>query len=72
MTALAIRLRLGIPQAKIDLRRLAACRDDLGPEQFTALLTQATGDTGQAQTITSLLDQLDAAAPPEQRSKAHE
>ena len=70
--ALAIRLRLGIPQAMIDLRRLAACRDDLGQEQFTALLTQATGDTGQAQTIMSLLDQLDAAATPGQRGQAEE
>jgi len=70
--ALAIRLRLGIPQAMIDLRRLAACRDDLGQEQFTALLTQATGDTGQAQTIMSLLDQLDATATPGQRGQAEE
>ncbi len=57
VTALAIRLRLGTPQAAINLRRLAALRDDLGPEQFTALLGQATGDTGQAETIISLLDQ---------------
>ena len=53
----------------IDLRCLAALRDDLGPEQFAALLTQATGDTGQAQTIMSLLDQFDAdpaQGPPDQ------
>jgi tetratricopeptide (TPR) repeat protein len=72
VTALAIRLRLGIPQVVIDLRCLAACREDLGPKQFTALLTQATGDTGQAGTITSLLDQLDAAATPGQRDQAEE
>jgi len=72
VTALAIRLRLGVPQAIVDLRRLAACRDDLGPEQFTALLTQATGDTGQAQTIMSLLDRLDAAGPQGQRDQLEE
>ena len=68
VTALAIRLRLGIPWARIDLRRLAAYRDDLDPEQFTTLLTQATSDIGQAQTIISLLDQLDASAPQEQQT----
>jgi tetratricopeptide (TPR) repeat protein len=72
VTALTIRLRLGIPQAMIDLRRLAACSEDLGPEQFTALLTQATGDTSQAGAITSLLDQLHAATPPGQRDQTEE
>ena len=72
VTALAIRLRLGIPWARIDLRRLAAYRDDLDPEQFTTLLTQATSDIGQAQTIISLLDQLDASAPQEQHDLAEE
>ena len=62
-TALAIRLRLGTPQAAFDLRRLAAHRVDIDPTQFTTLLIQATGDTGQAETIMSLLDQLDAATP---------
>ena len=42
--ALAIRLRLGIPQAMNNLRRLAAYRRELGPEPFTGLLTQAAGD----------------------------
>ena len=57
--ALAIRLRLGVPQAVIDLRRLAAYRRELGAEPFTSLLAQAAGDTDLAETITSLLDQLD-------------
>jgi len=59
--ALAIRLRLGVPQAVIDLRRLAACRRELGAEPFTGQLAQAAGDTELADTITSLLDQADAA-----------
>ncbi len=59
--ALTIRLRLGVPQAVNNLRRLAAHHGELGPERFTGLLSQATGDASAAQTITSLLDQLDAA-----------
>jgi tetratricopeptide (TPR) repeat protein len=59
--ALTIRLHLGVPQAAIDLRRLAALRSQAGPERFTGLLAQATGDTDLAGTITSLLDQLDVA-----------
>ena len=59
--ALAIRLQLGVPQAVIDLRRLAAHRRELGAEPFTGLLAQATDDTDLADTITSLLDQVDAA-----------
>ena len=59
--ALAIRLRLGVPQAVNNLRRLAAYRRELGPEPFTGLLAQAAGDTDLAETITSLLDQVDAA-----------
>jgi tetratricopeptide (TPR) repeat protein len=61
MKALAIRLRLGIPQAVDDLRRLATYRSELGPERFTSLLTQATSDTGLAEAIASQLGQLDAA-----------
>ena len=61
MRALAIRLQLGVPQAVIDLRRLAACRRELGAEPFTGLLAQAAGDTDLAEMITSLLDQVDAA-----------
>jgi tetratricopeptide (TPR) repeat protein len=57
--ALAIRLRLGVPQAAIDLRHLAAHRRELGAEPFTRLLSQAVGNTDLADTITSLLDQVD-------------
>jgi integrase/recombinase XerD len=59
--ALAIRLRLRVPQAMDDLRRLAAHRRQLGPESFTGLLTQAADDADLTETLTSLLDQLDAA-----------
>jgi tetratricopeptide (TPR) repeat protein len=61
--ALAIRLRLGqgIPRAMYSLRRLAAYRRELGPEPFTGLLAQAAGDTHLTETITSLLDLVDAA-----------
>jgi hypothetical protein len=59
--ALAIRLRLGVPQTVTNLRRLAALRSDLGPEQLTGLLDQAADATGQAEPITSLLGQPDAA-----------
>ena len=60
--ALAIRLRLGVPQAVNNLRRLAAHRRELGPEPFTSLLAQAADDTHLTETITSLLDQVDDAA----------
>ena len=59
--ALAIRLQLGVPQAVNNLRRLVAYRRELGAEPFTGLLAQATEDTELAETITSLLDQVDAA-----------
>ena len=59
--ALAIRLQLGVPQAVNNLRRLAACRRELGTEPFTGLLARAAGDTKLAGTITSLLDQVDTA-----------
>ena len=45
MKALAIRLRLGVPQAVNNLRRLAAYRRELGAERFTSLLSQATSDS---------------------------
>jgi tetratricopeptide (TPR) repeat protein len=57
--ALEIRLRLGVPQAVIDLRHLAAHRRELGAGPFTSLLTQAAASTDLADTITSMLDQLD-------------
>ena len=59
--ALAIRLRLGVPQAAKNLRRLATDRRELGAEPFARLLTQAAGSTDLAETITSLLDQLEKA-----------
>jgi tetratricopeptide (TPR) repeat protein len=51
MKALAIRLRLGIPQARNDLYRLAAHRRELSPEQFKSLLSQATSDAELADVI---------------------
>ena len=58
--ALAIRLGLGVPQAAIDLRRLATHRTALSAGSFTRMLTEAAG-AGEAQKIVSLLDQLEAA-----------
>ena len=57
--ALVIRLRLGVPEVEVNLRRLAAYRRELGAESFTSLLTQAADDTDLAERITSLLDRLD-------------
>jgi tetratricopeptide (TPR) repeat protein len=59
LKALAIRLRLGVPEAIINLRRLAACRRELGLEPFTTLLAQAVDNSKLVETITSLLDELD-------------
>jgi hypothetical protein len=59
--ALVIRLRLAVPQAVIDPCRLAAYRNELGPERFGSLLAQATGDANQAETIMSLLGKLSPA-----------
>jgi tetratricopeptide (TPR) repeat protein len=57
--ALAIRLRLGVPLAMNDLRRLAEYRLELGTGPFTSLLTQTANSTNLAEAITSLLDQMD-------------
>jgi len=57
--ALAIRLHLGVPQAEIDLRRVAVHRRELGTGPFARLLAQAADSTDLADTITSLLDQVD-------------
>ena len=57
--ALAIRLHLGVPEAMINLRHLAAYCLEIGAGSFTSILTQAADDTDLVQTITSLLDQLD-------------
>ena len=58
--ALVIRLRLGLPQGGNNLRRLAAYRRLLGVGPFASLLTRAAHDANWAETITSLLDQLNA------------
>src|SRR6185437_13864465 len=57
--ALLIRLRLGVPQAVIDLRRLAAYRRELDAELFTSLLDESVSDADLAETIRSLLDKVD-------------
>ena len=59
--ALVIRLHLGVPQARIDLRRLSALRRELGVGPFTSLLAETVGDTELAETVTSWLDQWDNA-----------
>ncbi len=59
MKALGIRLSLAVPDAVIDLGRLAAHRRALGAEPFTRLLTQAADGTDLDEAITSLLDQVD-------------
>ena len=59
--ALTIRLQLSAPQAVHDLRGLSAYRREIGNESFSSTLLQATGDADLAKTISSLLDQVDAA-----------
>jgi len=58
--ALAIGLQRGTAQED-SVRHLAMIRGELGPDRFCVLLANATGDTDQAEKITALLDQLDAA-----------
>ena len=57
--ALVIRLGLGVPQARNNLRRLAAYRRERGAEPFARLLIRTADDADLAETITSLLDRLD-------------
>jgi tetratricopeptide (TPR) repeat protein len=57
--ALAIRLRLGVPQAVNNLSGLGAYRRDLGAEPFASLLAEATDDADLVEVINSQLDQLD-------------
>jgi Tetratricopeptide repeat len=59
--ALAIRLRIGVPQAVNNLRRLLPYRRELGAEPFAALLAQITDDAELVEAIPGLLDQVDAA-----------
>jgi hypothetical protein len=63
VTALAIRLRLRVPQVGNDLLRLAAHRAELGPGRFAELVAQ-TADPEDAKEIISLIDQLEAADAP--------
>jgi hypothetical protein len=54
-----IRLRLGVPQAVSNLRRVMAIRSELGPDHFGALPARAAASTSlAADAVTSLLDQL--------------
>jgi tetratricopeptide (TPR) repeat protein len=57
--ALAIRLRLGVPQAANNLSSLGAYRRDLGAGAFASLLAEATDDAELVEVINSLLDQPD-------------
>ena len=59
--ALAIRLRIGAPQAVNNLRQLLPYRRELGAEPFAALLAQITDDVELVEAIPGLLDQVDAA-----------
>jgi tetratricopeptide (TPR) repeat protein len=59
--ALAIRLRLGAPQAVNNLRRILPYRRELGAEAFAALLAEITDDAELLAAIPRLLDRIDAA-----------
>ena len=59
--ALAIRLRIGAPQAFNNLRQLLRYRREMGAEPFAALLAQITDDAELVEVIPGLLDQVDAA-----------
>jgi tetratricopeptide (TPR) repeat protein len=61
VSALAIRLRLGIPQTLNNLRRISPYRRELGAEAFAALLAEITDDTELLAAIPGFLDQVDAA-----------
>src|SRR5690348_3772781 len=61
MQALAIRLRLGVPEAVIDLRSLAEYRRELGKGTFGYLITQTDSDPELTSAPGSLLGQVDTA-----------
>jgi len=61
MHALAIRLRLGVPKAVIDLRSLAAYRRELGNGTLGDLIAPTDSDPELTSTLGSLLDQVDEA-----------
>ena len=65
MRALAIRLRLGVPEAAFDLRSLAAYRRELGNGTFSHLITQTGSDSELTSVIGPLLDQLTRSTTPE-------
>ena len=56
LTALAIRLRLGVPQVRIDLRELQTAEDELGRERFVELVEEHA--PGQADAVLDLIRQL--------------
>jgi hypothetical protein len=58
--ALATRLRLGIPQVMINLRILATYRRELGTGSFATLLNPTVISIDLAETVVSLLDEMDA------------
>ena len=58
--ALVIRLRLTVPQAGNNRRRLAAYRHQLGVEPFARLLAEAVDEAEEIQMISSSLNRLDA------------
>ena len=59
--ALTIRLGLGVPDAVIDLRKLAAYRRELGNGTFGHLIAQTGSDPELTSILGPLLDQVDAA-----------
>ena len=59
--ALAIRLRIGVPQAVDNLRQLLPYRRELGAVRFAALLAQITDDAELIEAIPGLLNQVGAA-----------
>jgi hypothetical protein len=59
--ALAIRLRIGVPQAIANLGQLLPYRRELGAEPFAALLAQITDDAELVEAIPGLLNQVGAA-----------
>jgi len=77
MRALAIRLRLAVPEAVFDLRNLAAYRHELGDGTFGHMITQTGSDPELTSMLGSLLDQVDtadsagAAHDPHETNPAH-
>jgi tetratricopeptide (TPR) repeat protein len=61
MRALAIRFGLGVPEAVIDQRSLAAYRRELGDGTFGHLIAQTGSDPELTSALGPLLDQVDAA-----------